>query len=82
MSVLVCVTGRNNDKLLAELSAQLPNVKIQEWPHCEKLAEIEFVLAWKAPETLWAQLPNLKVVQSLMVFMRYTTWVGEPLMCQ
>ena len=64
MSVLVCVTGRNNDKLLAELSAQLPNVKIYEWPHCENLAEIEFVLAWKAPETLWAQLPNLQVVQS------------------
>ena len=64
MSVLVCVTGRNNDKLIAELSAQLPNVKIQEWPHCNNLEEIEFVLAWKAPETLWAQLPNLKVVQS------------------
>ena len=64
MSVLVCVIGRNNDKLLAELSAQLPNVKIYEWPHCENLTEIEFVLAWKAPETIWAQLPNLQVVQS------------------
>ena len=64
MSVLVCVTGRNNDKLLAELSAQLPNVKIYEWPHCDNLEEIEFVLAWKAPEMLWAQLPNLQVVQS------------------
>ena len=64
MSVLICVIGRNNDKLLAELSAQLPNVKIYEWPHCENLTEIEFVLAWKAPETIWAQLPNLQVVQS------------------
>ncbi|KAF7774277.1 gyoxylate/hydroxypyruvate reductase A [Pseudoalteromonas citrea] len=37
---------------------------ISEWPHCTNLSEIEFVIAWNAPQALWAQLPNLKVVQS------------------
>ncbi|MDK2594554.1 2-hydroxyacid dehydrogenase [Pseudoalteromonas obscura] len=64
MSVLVCITGRNNDKLMAKLKGALPNVDIYQWPHCDNLADIEFVLVWKAPEELWQQLPNLKVVQS------------------
>ncbi|MBQ4812284.1 glyoxylate/hydroxypyruvate reductase A [Pseudoalteromonas luteoviolacea] len=64
MSVLVCVTGRNNDKLMAKLNEALPDVKIELWPHCEDLNRVQFVLAWNAPDELWAQLPNLKVVQS------------------
>lgn len=64
MTVLVCVTGRDNSKLLAELRALLPNVKVTQWPDCDDLASVEFVLAWKAPSELWSQLPNLKVVQS------------------
>ncbi|NOU50621.1 glyoxylate/hydroxypyruvate reductase A [Pseudoalteromonas sp. JBTF-M23] len=64
MSLLVCITQRDNTKLLNELSAQLPEVDIFEWPHCPDLAQVEFVLAWNAPDELWTQLPNLKVVQS------------------
>ncbi|WP_125716277.1 2-hydroxyacid dehydrogenase [Pseudoalteromonas rubra] len=64
MAFLVCVTGRDNSKLMAELRASLPDVDIREWPDAGELAEIEFVLAWNAPESLWQQLPNLKVVQS------------------
>ncbi|TMP38003.1 2-hydroxyacid dehydrogenase [Pseudoalteromonas rubra] len=64
MAFLVCVTGRDNSKLMAELRASLPDVDVREWPDAGDLAEIEFVLAWNAPESLWQQLPNLKVVQS------------------
>jgi len=64
MTVLVCVNGRNNDKLISELHLQLPNEKIQMWPKHDNLDEVEFVLAWNAPSELWAQLPNLKVIQS------------------
>ncbi|KZN45611.1 2-hydroxyacid dehydrogenase [Pseudoalteromonas luteoviolacea] len=64
MSVLVCVTGRNNDKLMAKLSDAIPDVKIEQWPYCEDLSSVQFVLAWNAPDNLWQQLPNLKVVQS------------------
>ncbi|MBQ4877446.1 2-hydroxyacid dehydrogenase [Pseudoalteromonas luteoviolacea] len=64
MSVLVCITGRNNEKLMAKLQVALPDVNLQLWPECDDLSGIEFVLTWKAPESLWQQLPNLKVVQS------------------
>ncbi|BBN80927.1 glyoxylate/hydroxypyruvate reductase A [Pseudoalteromonas sp. A25] len=64
MSLLVCVSRRDNTKLLEELRAQLPGVDIFEWPHCPDLTQVEFVLAWNAPDELWAQLPNLQVVQS------------------
>ncbi|KZN37688.1 2-hydroxyacid dehydrogenase [Pseudoalteromonas luteoviolacea] len=64
MSVLVCITGRNNDKLMMKLNEALPEVKIELWPNCENKADVEFVLAWNAPDELWRQLPNLKVVQS------------------
>ncbi|MCF2856351.1 glyoxylate/hydroxypyruvate reductase A [Pseudoalteromonas sp. SMS1] len=64
MSVLVSITGRNNDKLMAKLQEALPETKIEQWPNCENMEDIEFVLAWNAPDELWQQLPNLKVVQS------------------
>ncbi|MCG7533815.1 glyoxylate/hydroxypyruvate reductase A [Pseudoalteromonas sp. OOF1S-7] len=64
MTLLVCVTGRDNRKLMTALRASLPGIAIREWPDAGDLAEIEFVLAWNAPESLWQQLPNLKVVQS------------------
>ena len=64
MAILVCVSGRDNSKLMQQLRAYLPEVEIFEWPNCDKLNDINFVLAWNAPEALWAQLPNLKVVES------------------
>ncbi|WP_261594241.1 2-hydroxyacid dehydrogenase [Pseudoalteromonas holothuriae] len=64
MSLLVCVMQRNNEKLLSRLKSLLPSVEIYEWPNCPDLGQVEFVLAWNAPDELWAQLPNLKVVQS------------------
>ncbi|KDC52999.1 2-hydroxyacid dehydrogenase [Pseudoalteromonas sp. S3431] len=64
MSVLVAITGRDNKKLMAQLKIRLPNVCIEEWPDCQSLDKVDFVLAWKAPQTMWSQLPNLKVVSS------------------
>ncbi|OHU86771.1 MULTISPECIES: 2-hydroxyacid dehydrogenase [Pseudoalteromonas] len=64
MSLLVCVTKRDNTKLLAKLRALLPGVEINEWPHCSALERVRFVLAWGAPDNLWPQLPNLELVQS------------------
>lgn len=64
MSVLVAITGRDCSKLIAELAQLLPGVTISQWPECENLAEVEFVLAWNAPTVMWAQLPSLKAVSS------------------
>lgn len=64
MSVLVAITGRDNTKLIAKLKELLPNEEIIQWPECKKLNNVEFVLAWNAPDNLWQQLPNLKAVSS------------------
>ncbi|WP_440053667.1 2-hydroxyacid dehydrogenase [Pseudoalteromonas sp. T1lg65] len=65
MAFLVCVTGRNNEKLISRLQMMLPDDEIVEWPCAEtKLQQVEFVLAWNVPDELWNKLPNLKVVQS------------------
>ncbi|MEM5550003.1 glyoxylate/hydroxypyruvate reductase A [Pseudoalteromonas neustonica] len=64
MSVLVAISGRDCSKIMTALEAKLPDVKISQWPHCDNLNDIEFVLAWLAPEDMWVQLPNLKGVSS------------------
>ncbi len=64
MSVLVAITGRDNTKLIEQLQARLPSTQIQQWPDCNDLESIDFVLAWKAPQDMWAKLPNLKAVSS------------------
>lgn len=64
MSVLVAITGRDNTKLIARLTELLPNETIEEWPSCKNPSDVEFVLAWNAPNDLWQQLPNLRAVSS------------------
>ncbi|MEI5639193.1 MULTISPECIES: 2-hydroxyacid dehydrogenase [unclassified Pseudoalteromonas] len=66
MALLVCVCNRNNDKLMAALRAALPQETILEWPlqDEEMLTQVEFILAWNAPSSLWPKCPNLKVVHS------------------
>ncbi|MGO2010666.1 MAG: 2-hydroxyacid dehydrogenase [Pseudoalteromonas sp.] len=64
MTVLVAITGRDCSKLMTELAQLLPSTTISQWPECENLTKIEFVLAWNAPTGMWAQLPNLKAVSS------------------
>tara|TARA_B100001063_G_scaffold23156_1_gene17630 strand:- start:6 stop:926 length:921 start_codon:yes stop_codon:yes gene_type:complete len=64
MSVLVAITGRDNTKLIEQLQARLPSTQIQQWPDCNNLESIDFVLAWKAPQDMWAKLPNLKAASS------------------
>ncbi|CCQ09590.1 D-3-phosphoglycerate dehydrogenase [Pseudoalteromonas luteoviolacea B = ATCC 29581] len=64
MSLLVCVPNRDNTKLLAKLQKLLPQVPIQVWPNITSANDIEVVLAWNAPSSLWSQLPNLKLIQS------------------
>lgn len=64
MSVLVAITGRDCSKIIAALVKLLPGVTISQWPDCDNLTDVEFVIAWQAPKDMWAQLPNLKVVSS------------------
>lgn len=64
MSLLVCVPNRDNTKLMQKLTELIPNTKIEQWPEVDSLDEVQVVLAWNAPTSLWSQLPNLRLVQS------------------
>ncbi|MBE0378271.1 2-hydroxyacid dehydrogenase [Pseudoalteromonas prydzensis] len=64
MHVLVAISGRDCSKIIAALAAKLPDITISQWPDCENLTDVEFVIAWLAPAQMWPQLPNLKAVSS------------------
>ncbi|GAB0110412.1 2-hydroxyacid dehydrogenase [Pseudoalteromonas distincta] len=64
MSILIAITGRDNTKLITKLQERLPSTLIEQWPDCKNVNNVDFVLAWKAPESMWLQLPNLKAVSS------------------
>ncbi|GAA60010.1 gyoxylate/hydroxypyruvate reductase A [Pseudoalteromonas sp. BSi20652] len=64
MSVLVAISGRDNEKLNKKMQELLPNTLVEQWPDCKNTNEVDFVLAWKAPESMWLQLPNLRAVSS------------------
>lgn len=64
MSLLVVVPGRDNTKLLAKLGSLLPGVKIELWHQALDCTDVEFVLAWNPPSSIWQQLPQLKAISS------------------
>lgn len=64
MSLLVAVTGRNNEKLINKLQALLPGEQIIEWEHGLDCSDVQFVLAWNPPSEVWQQVPNLKAISS------------------
>ncbi len=64
MSFLICIPDRDISRLVEQLSARIGGDVIRIWPDVGDAADIEFVLAWNPPPSLWAQLPNLKAVMS------------------
>lgn len=64
MSLLVAVTGRNNEKLINRLRLALPDQNITEWREGADVSDVEFVLAWNAPSQMWGELPRLKGISS------------------
>lgn len=65
MALLIAATDRQCDELAALLRARLPGVDVRVWPELGDPADIAFVLAWRAPHGLFAELPNLRAVSSL-----------------
>ncbi len=64
MSLLIVVPDRNNDKLVNKLHALLPDTKIEIWQAEQIFENVEFVLAWDPPSSVWLQTPNLKAISS------------------
>ncbi|MGK7296172.1 MAG: 2-hydroxyacid dehydrogenase [Candidatus Wenzhouxiangella sp. M2_3B_020] len=65
MALLVATPGRDGHALAERLREHLPDADIRVWPVIGELGAITFVLAWKPPEGLLSQLPNLRAVSSL-----------------
>jgi glyoxylate/hydroxypyruvate reductase A len=65
MIALVATTHGQGDIWRAELGRRLPGVEIRIHPEIGNPAEIDIVLAWKAPHGLIATLPNLRLICSL-----------------
>ncbi len=65
MSIALLITDRNLDDLKSGIEAALKGVVVTAWPNIDKMADAEFVVVWKQPQSIWAQLPKAKVICSL-----------------
>ena len=65
MIALVATTHGQGDLWRAELAKRLPGLEIRIHPEIGNPAEIEVILAWKAPHGLIASLPHLRLICSL-----------------
>lgn len=65
MALLIATPDRDGQALSERLREHLPDTDIRVWPGIGDEESITFVLAWKPPEGLLAQLPSLRAVSSL-----------------
>ncbi len=65
MSIALVITDRNVTTLYTKLTERLPHVNIQCWPEISAPENVEFVVAWQAPDNIWQQFPKLKAISSL-----------------
>jgi len=65
MSIALVITDRNVTTLYTRLTERLPNVNIQCWPNISAPENVEFVVAWQAPDNIWQQFPKIKAISSL-----------------
>jgi glyoxylate/hydroxypyruvate reductase A len=55
----------NADDWATALAVADPSLAFHAWPQCGPAAEVEAVLAWKAPPGFYRQFPNLKLIINL-----------------
>lgn len=65
MSILIIASHDRPDWWAHELQTRAPNLDIRIWPDVGNADDIEYVLAWKPPYGVVADLPNLVAVFSL-----------------
>lgn len=65
MALLIATPDRDSAELARHIRDRDPEIDLRIWPDLGDPEEIAFVLAWKPPEGLFRQLPNLKAVSSL-----------------
>lgn len=66
MSLLIATAGWSSERWAERMRQRFPDRNIQIWPEkTDDLADIDYVLAWKAPAEVLRACPNLKVIFSL-----------------
>ncbi|TDR20734.1 NAD(P)-dependent oxidoreductase [Marinicella litoralis] len=65
MSIAVIITDRNTDELCTQLAAQLPHVKIQQWPDIPDPESVQLAVLWNHPEGITQPMRHLKMVVSM-----------------
>lgn len=64
MSIALVIPDRKLDALVEKLTALLPGVLIQQWPHYSAPEQVQMAVVWKQPHGSLAALSNLKSLQS------------------
>lgn len=62
--VAIVIPDRPIEKLVSALTEQLPGITLQVWPNIHSPELVEFAIAWLPPKDAFANMPNLRVVQS------------------
>ncbi len=65
MAMLIATPDRDATELARIVRQHDPEIDLRVWPELGDAREIDFVLAWKPPDGLFRQLPNLEAVSSL-----------------
>ena len=65
MALLIATPDRDATELAQHIRDRDASIDLRIWPDLGDESDIRFVLAWKPPEGLFRQLPNLKAVSSL-----------------
>jgi glyoxylate/hydroxypyruvate reductase A len=65
VSIALLMTDRDLSRWQQQFQQLLPTTKIQCWPTIDEPESVEFSVAWKHPQGIWTQFPQLQVVSSL-----------------
>ena len=65
MALLIATPDRDERELARHIRHRDPEIDLRIWPDMGDASEIIFVLAWKPPDGLFGQLPNLVAISSL-----------------
>lgn len=65
MALLIATPDRDADELARYIRSLAPEIDLRIWPESGDVSDIDFVVAWKPPDGLFGELPQLKAVSSL-----------------
>jgi len=65
MAIAIICPGRDTSILRAALQAELPGVRVVEYPYMPRPHDVEMAVMWKQPAHVTDDMPNLSLISSL-----------------